>query len=174
MVFALVAPARWRTQSIPLSASATPSPVRRSATVTSAPSRSRPARAEVRRTRARTACPLPMAIRARLVPMKPLPPVSKNLIVPVRTLTGPLGGALIQTVGLVPSAAHQLDRAVDQVVVLQRPGDLPPGVAESAGSSQRFQVEDRIESALAKAVFDSQRDQPHPLDFARGQPQANQ
>src|SRR5215472_17921654 len=133
MVFALVAPARWRTQSIPLSASATPSPVRRSATVTSAPSRSRPARAEVRRTRARTACPWPMAIRARLVPMKPLPPVSKNFIVPVRTLSSPLGGALVQAVRFVPPTAHHLDGAVDQVVVLQRPGDFPPGVAQSAG-----------------------------------------
>src|SRR5689334_17928749 len=84
----------------------------------------------------------PSAARARAVagPQKPVAPVSST------SKRSDL--RLVHAVRLVLAPAHHLDGAVDEHVVLERPGDLATAIAEAARGPQGVEVEDGVDAAL--------------------------
>src|SRR3990172_13143995 len=78
----------------------------------------------------------------------------------------PAGQRLVDPVELGPRAAVGLDGAVDEVVVLERPGDLAARVAELVGATDGLHYQYRIDAAAPPAGLDPERHEAHPVDLA--------
>src|SRR5690606_3723481 len=157
----LVAPARWTTASTPSIASCSAAWLQTSpmAYSSSTPRASRALRSEVSRTRQRTWWPESASALAVWGPTKPVAPVSSTF---TRSDL-----RLVDSVGLVPLAAHHLDRAVHEEVVLERPRDLAADVAELARGAQGVEVENRVDAALPVRLLDTQGDEAAAIDLPR-------
>src|SRR6266851_2288145 len=85
-----------------------------------------------------------------------------------------LCAALVEPIGLIPPAPHRFDGAIDEVIVLEGPGDLAAGVAQGARGLEGLQIKDGVQAALAKSFLDPQGDQAHPPDLPGREQQPNQ
>src|SRR5690349_7081070 len=115
-------------------------------TWTSRGGRAAPAQARAgSRTTARTRSPRARRRAASAPPMNPVAPVTRTRTFALRRRR------LVDAVHLGLRAARGLDGAVDEVVVLERPGYLAAGVAERVRAADRLDDEHRVEPAAAPA-----------------------
>src|SRR5512147_1578391 len=128
----------------------------------STPSVSSVAVAVLGRTRARTSSPRWRSRRVRAVPMNPLAPVTRTRMrCPALARRAP-----VDAVPLGAGAAAGLDAPVDEVVVLERPGDLAALVAEAVRPPDRLHHQHRVDASAAPPRLHAQGHQADPVDLA--------